>query len=173
MSGNLKIEGNCEPRFTRVRETFAQNFTTFGETGAAVALYIDGRPVVDLWAGHADAARTQPFPREGIVNVYSTTKGITAICAHRLVEQGRLDLDLPADPLAPAHSQILRPADHRATRRATKKPLVPCTCGSVCRNSGRRACRNRGQSSPSVSSTSSPDASTTSSDSSPLTVQTE
>ena len=52
-----------------------------------------------------------------------------------------------------------------------KKPLVPWTCGSVCRNSGRRGCRNCGHSS--IGSTSRPEASTTASDSSALIVQTE
>ena len=61
----------------------------------------------------------------------------------------------------------------RAMSRATKNPAVPWTCGSVCRNSGRRGCRNCGHSSASVLSTSSPDASTTASDSSALIVQTE
>jgi CubicO group peptidase (beta-lactamase class C family) len=132
MSGNLKIEGSCDTRFTRVRETFAQNFTTFGETGAAVALYVDGRPVVDLWAGHADAARTQPFPRDAIVNVYSTTKGITAICAHRLVEQGRLDLDAPVAKYWPEFAQagkdtlpVRHLLSHRAGLPAVRRPLQP------------------------------------------------
>ena len=95
MSIDLRIEGTCDPRFAPVREAFAQNFSTLGETGAAVAVTLDGRSVVDLWAGHADAARTRPWERDTIVNVYSTTKGMTAICAHRLVDQGRLDLDAP------------------------------------------------------------------------------
>jgi len=132
MSENLKIQGTCDTRFTRVRETFAQNFTTFGETGAAVALYVDGRPVVDLSAGHADAARTQPFPRDAIVNVYSTTKGITAICAHRLVEQGRLDLDAPVAKYWPEFAQagkdtlpVRHLLSHRAGLPAVRRPLEP------------------------------------------------
>ena len=134
MSGDLKIQGTCDPRFTRVRDTFAQNFTTFGETGAAVALYVDGHPVVDLWAGHADAARTQPWPRDAIVNVYSTTKGITAICAHRLVDQGRLDLDAPVATYWPEFAQagkgsipVHQLLSHRAGLPAVRRPLQPST----------------------------------------------
>jgi CubicO group peptidase (beta-lactamase class C family) len=132
MSENLRIQGTCDARFTRVRDTFAENFATFGETGAAVALYVDGRPVVDLWAGYADAARTQPWPRDAIVNVYSTTKGITAICAHRLVDQGRLDLDAPVAKYWPEFAQAGK-ADvpvryllsHRVGLAAVRRPLQP------------------------------------------------
>src|ERR1035437_8881104 len=95
MTANLSNNGTCDARFAPVRDAFVENFATFGETGAALAIMLDGKPVVDIWAGHTDVARTQPWDRDTIVNVYSTTKGMTAICAHRLVDQGRLDLDAP------------------------------------------------------------------------------
>ena len=41
-----------EPRFDLIRKTFAANFATRGEIGAGVAVYLDGKPVVDLWGGH-------------------------------------------------------------------------------------------------------------------------
>lgn len=90
-----KIEGSCDEKFRRVRETFAANFENGGEIGAAIAVTLDGGPVVDLWSGHADAARTRPWTRDTLVNIYSSTKGLTAMCAHRLVDQGKLDLDAP------------------------------------------------------------------------------
>ena len=90
---DVTIKGTCDARFARVREAFADNFASRRETGASVALALDGRLVVDLWGGWADKARTRPWTRDTIVNVYSTTKGLTAICAHRLAGEGRLDLD--------------------------------------------------------------------------------
>jgi CubicO group peptidase (beta-lactamase class C family) len=90
---DVRIEGTCDPRFERVRAAFAENFEKRGEYGAAVAVTIDGRQVIDLWGGHADKERTKPWRRDSIVNVFSTTKGLTAICAHRLVDKGLLDLD--------------------------------------------------------------------------------
>jgi len=75
------IHGTVDPRFARVRETFAEGFRTRDEIGAAVAVTIDGVPVVDLWAGHADLARTRPWAHDTIVNVYSTTKGMAALCS--------------------------------------------------------------------------------------------
>ena len=89
------IQGSWEPRFAAVRDAFAANFEAGREVGASFAATVDGRPVVDLWGGHADAARTRPWERDTIVNVFSTTKAMTALCAHILVDSGRLDLDAP------------------------------------------------------------------------------
>jgi len=88
-----QIHGDCDPKFRLVREAFENNFKNDLELGAAVAVTVDARPVVDLWAGFADPERTRPWERDTLVNVYSTTKGMTAICAHQLVDQGLLDLD--------------------------------------------------------------------------------
>src|SRR5262249_34479686 len=95
MSDLPPVHGHCHPRFGRVRDAFAANLRDADEIGAAVAVVVDGETVVDLWAGHADVARTRPWERDTIVNVYSCTKGMTALCAHRLVSAGRLDLDVP------------------------------------------------------------------------------
>jgi CubicO group peptidase (beta-lactamase class C family) len=89
------IDGDCAPRFAAVRDTFAASFETGREVGASFAATVGGRMVVDLWGGHADAARTRPWERDTIVNVFSTTKAMTALCAHVLADRGLLDLDAP------------------------------------------------------------------------------
>ena len=104
MTNEGRVQGECAPRFGRVRDAFARNFAN-GEVGAALAVTVDGEPVVDLWGGYADAARTRPWERDTIVNVYSTTKGMTAICANRLIEDGRLDLDAPVATYWPEFAQ--------------------------------------------------------------------
>ena len=91
----IEISGHCDPSFERVREAFANNFARLGERGGAVALCLDGRPVVDLWGGWADVARTRPWTRETIVNVFSVSKALCAIAALRLVDRYALDLDQP------------------------------------------------------------------------------
>jgi CubicO group peptidase (beta-lactamase class C family) len=88
-------QGTCDTRFATVRDAFLDNFSKRGDVGAAVCVYVDGRPVVDLWGGFADAARTRPWAQDTITSVASTTKGMTALCAHMLVEAGLLDLDAP------------------------------------------------------------------------------
>jgi CubicO group peptidase (beta-lactamase class C family) len=126
----VRIEGKCDPRFARVREAFAENFAQRNEYGAAVAITLDRKPVVDLWGGHADKARTQPWTRDTIVNLFSTTKGLTAICAHRLVDQGRLDLDTPVARYWPEFAQagkgeipMRQLLNHRAGLPALRKKL--------------------------------------------------
>ncbi|MFD4018168.1 serine hydrolase domain-containing protein [Streptomyces sindenensis] len=90
-----QIHGHCDDRFAGVRDAFEENFTERGELGAAVTVLVDGAPVVDLWGGWADAARTRPWERDTLVNVWSTGKGPTALCAHVLADRGLLDLDAP------------------------------------------------------------------------------
>ncbi|MFG2517500.1 serine hydrolase domain-containing protein [Streptomyces sp. NPDC048527] len=89
------IQGHCDARFDAVRAAFEENFEERGELGAAVTVLIDGAPVVDLWGGWADAARTRAWERDTVVNVWSTTKGPTALCAHILIDRGLLDPDAP------------------------------------------------------------------------------
>jgi CubicO group peptidase (beta-lactamase class C family) len=101
----VKIEGTCDPKFNRVKDAFAENFELRNELGAGAAVTLDGKTVVDLWGGHTDKEKTQPWSRDTLVNLYSTTKGITAICAHRLVDKGLLDLDAPVTRYWPEFGQ--------------------------------------------------------------------
>ena len=91
----MNIHGFCDPKFAPVREAFIENFNSRGDVGAAVAVTVDNARVVDLWGGHKDVEKTEPWLEDTIVNVFSTTKGMTAICAHRLIQRGELDLDAP------------------------------------------------------------------------------
>ena len=126
----VKIEGTCDPRFSRVREVFADSFAHGIEVGAAVAATLDGKPIIDLWGGYADKAKTRPWTRDTLVNVYSTTKGLAAICAHRLVDQGKLDLDAPVAKYWPEFAQAGKDKipvnfllSHRAGLPAVRKQL--------------------------------------------------
>jgi CubicO group peptidase (beta-lactamase class C family) len=100
----VPIGGFCAPRFEAVRTLFRESFSK-GEVGASVAVVLDGDPVVDLWGGHADRERVRPWERDTLANVYSTTKGMTALCAQRLVDEGRLDLDAPVARYWPEFAQ--------------------------------------------------------------------
>jgi CubicO group peptidase (beta-lactamase class C family) len=131
MSDAQSIHGHCDARFARVRDVFAGHFEQGLEVGAAVCVVHDGRTVVDLWAGHADEKRTRPWQRDTLVNVWSTTKGIAALAAHQLVDDGRLDLDAPVTRYWPefgaAGKQGARVRDllsHRAGVPAIRKPVA-------------------------------------------------
>ncbi|WP_329596533.1 beta-lactamase family protein [Streptomyces pseudovenezuelae] len=89
------VHGHCDERFAAVRTAFEENFRDRAELGAAVCVTVGGETVVDLWGGWADAARTRPWEHDTLVNVWSTTKGPTALCAHLLADRGLLDLDAP------------------------------------------------------------------------------
>lgn len=90
-----EIHGECAPRFQAVRDAFASNFESGDEIGASFSATLDGETVIDLWAGEADAARSRPWERDTIVNVYSTTKAMVALCAAMLVDRGQLDMAAP------------------------------------------------------------------------------
>ncbi|MCX4759526.1 beta-lactamase family protein [Streptomyces sp. NBC_01275] len=90
-----QVHGHCDARFTAVRAAFEENFRERDELGAAVTVTVDGVTVADLWGGWADAAHTRPWERDTLVNVWSTTKGPVALCAHVLADRGLLDLDAP------------------------------------------------------------------------------
>lgn len=89
------IEGSCDPRFAALREAFAENLAAGEECGAGVALVADGRLVVDLHGGFADAARTRPWGRDTIACMMSVAKGFVAVAAGLLAGRGLLDLDAP------------------------------------------------------------------------------
>lgn len=86
------VQGTVAPGFEPVRDAFLANLTSGADIGASVAIVARGRLVVDLWGGHLDADRTRPWQADTIVNVWSTTKTMTALCALLLVERGELDV---------------------------------------------------------------------------------
>jgi len=89
----MDVHGSCKPGFEKVEDAFASNFAQGLEQGASVAVTVDGEPVVDLWAGEARPGT--PWQRDTIVNVYSTTKTMAAICVLILADRGEVDLDAP------------------------------------------------------------------------------
>jgi CubicO group peptidase (beta-lactamase class C family) len=109
----MHADGMCQPEFEAVRNAFEGNFDAGLEVGASVALTIDGEPVVDLWGGAANSAG-DPWVENTIVNVYSSTKTMAALCVLMLADRGALDLDAGRAVLARV----------RRTARRT------CSCGT-------------------------------------------
>jgi CubicO group peptidase (beta-lactamase class C family) len=130
MSRPIPLHGRCDPRFERVREVFREQLESGAELGAAVCVTVEGETVADLWGGWIDEARTREWERDTLANVYSSTKGITAIAAHQLVEQGKLDLDAPVATYWPEFAQggkaelpVRHLLSHRAGLAAVRRPL--------------------------------------------------
>lgn len=127
----LPVDGMCDGRFAPVREAFVRNFTDLGEPGAAIALVVGGRVVVDLWAGWKDRARNRPWVRDTLVNFFSVGKALTALCALRVVEKGLVDLDRPLTRYWPefgAHGKeaitLRHVLSHQAGLPALRAPLA-------------------------------------------------
>jgi CubicO group peptidase (beta-lactamase class C family) len=88
-----RILGSCDERFAAVRDALADNFRERGELGAAVAVAVEGRLVVDVWAGWMDAARTRAWQRDTLIDVFSVGKAMATLCLLVLADRGRLELE--------------------------------------------------------------------------------
>lgn len=122
--GANRIDGFCDPDFARLGEVFAENFANRDELGGAVCLYRNGRPVVDLWGGWADAARTRPWQRDTIVCMMSVGKGVAALCVWMLIDRGRIALDAPVARYWPGFAQAGKGGITVATLLAGKAGLL-------------------------------------------------
>ncbi|MGI5237819.1 serine hydrolase domain-containing protein [Dactylosporangium sp. CA-139066] len=89
------VQGYARDQYAPVRAAFAENLATGVDAGASLCVTVDGETVLDLWGGPADAAGTRPWERDTIINVYSTTKTVTALVALLLADRGELDFDAP------------------------------------------------------------------------------
>ncbi len=133
-AGDVTVEGLVAPGYEQVRDAFVGNFTRLGERGAAVAVYRDGRKVVDLWGGTRDgdapAAGGEPWRRGTAQIVRSATKGIAATVLLLLHQRGGLDLEAPVATYWPeykAHgkdgTRVRHVLGHRAGVPALDAPL--------------------------------------------------
>jgi|ETN07SMinimDraft_1059922.scaffolds.fasta_scaffold05744_4 CubicO group peptidase (beta-lactamase class C family) len=86
----MEIHGECDPQFSKVKETFEKLHQEDREIGSCFAVYKDGKPLVDLWGGFQDKDKTKPWQKDNLVTVYSTTKGVAAFCIALAMEKGLL-----------------------------------------------------------------------------------
>jgi CubicO group peptidase (beta-lactamase class C family) len=117
----MGIDGYTAAGFEKVRDQFQQNFDAGLEVGAAFAAYHRGEKVVDLWGGVADVASARPWSEDTLQLVYSSTKGATAVCANKLAQEGRLDVDAPVATYWPEFAQAGKadlPVRHLLTHQA-------------------------------------------------------
>ncbi|GAA4078637.1 serine hydrolase domain-containing protein [Streptomyces shaanxiensis] len=128
----MDVNGMVAEGFEPVRAAFVRNFETLGERGAAVAVYRDGRKVVDLWAGTKDVDGTEPWEHGTAQVVRSATKGVAAAVLLLLHQRGVLDLDAPVAEYWPefkAHGKerllVRHVLNHRAGLPVLDRPLTP------------------------------------------------
>jgi len=101
----MEIKGFCDERFFKAKYAFEKNFNLGLEVGASFAVSLNGELVVDIWGGFSDSARTKLWERDTIVNVFSTTKIMTALCIHLLIDKGLIDVEAPVSKYWPEFAQ--------------------------------------------------------------------
>ncbi|MFR9795934.1 serine hydrolase domain-containing protein [Streptomyces sp. MS06] len=132
MDVGADVHGTVAEGFEPVRDAFLRNFAALGERGAAVAVYRDGRRVVDLWGGTRDFDGSAPWERGTAQVVRSATKGVAAAVPLMLHQRGALDLDAPVGSYWPefkAHGKerltVRHLLNHRAGLPVLDRPLTP------------------------------------------------
>ena len=86
-------KGICDERFAGVLQLLEKSLENGDDIGASAAVFIDGKPVVDIWGGYADEAKTKEWQSDTIVNTFSTTKTMTALSMLILADRGVIDLN--------------------------------------------------------------------------------
>ncbi len=89
------VAGFTVDKFAPVRQAFEANLASGADLGASFCATVGGETVVDLWGGFADEAKTRAWEKDTLVNVYSTTKTMTALTALLVADRGELDFDAP------------------------------------------------------------------------------
>jgi CubicO group peptidase (beta-lactamase class C family) len=127
----MSTHGWTASGFEGVRDAFEKNFADGLEVGAAFSAYHRGKKVVDLWGGQFDPTSGKDWEEDTIALVYSTTKGATAICANRLAQEGRLDVNAPVATYWPEFAKAGKEAipvdwllSHRAGLAWVDAPLT-------------------------------------------------
>ncbi|MEV0223753.1 serine hydrolase domain-containing protein [Streptomyces sp. NPDC050704] len=147
----MDVNGTVAEGFEPVRDAFVRNFEALGERGAAVAVYRDGRRVVDLWGGTrdvdgpADSApwEAAPWERDTAHVMHSATKGVGAAALLLLHERGQLDLDAPVAEYWPEFKSrgkerllVRHVLSHRAGVPVVDHPLTPAEAADPDRTAG-------------------------------------
>jgi CubicO group peptidase (beta-lactamase class C family) len=132
----VSIGGSCAPEFDKVRTAFTQNFAERDEVGAAVAVWVEGELVVNLWGGWSDAGRSTPWQQNTLASVFSGSKGLTSTCVHVLADRGEIDLHAPVAAYWPEFGQAGKESITVATVMGHRSGVI----GPRTRMTPREAC---------------------------------
>ena len=91
------IQGAADSSFACTVRAFSQLFPGKRFGGGALAVYLHGEPVVDVWTGYADRRGAEYWTADTGAMVWSVTKGLASTVIHRLADRGLIDYD---DPVA-------------------------------------------------------------------------
>ena len=89
------VHGAADPHFACAVRSFASMFPGRRFGGGAMAVYLDGEPVVDVWTGWSDRRGRVRWAADTATMVFSATKGMASTVIHRLADRGLIDYDAP------------------------------------------------------------------------------
>ncbi|MCW2588212.1 MAG: penicillin-binding protein beta-lactamase class [Mycobacterium sp.] len=126
------VQGHCDARFDKVADALGQAISDGEEVGASIAIDIGGETVVDIWGGHADAAKTKPWTADTVVNVWSSTKTVTALAGLMLIDRGLIEPSTPVASVWPEfgangkeHIEFRHFLSHSSGVSGWDQPVVP------------------------------------------------
>ena len=90
---NFQMQLDPEKLRQRLKPLFQENFDKRGELGAAVSVWQNGKPIVDLYGGFRDAGREELWTADTVVLVWSATKGIGSACVLHALQQRKIELN--------------------------------------------------------------------------------
>ncbi|MAG64583.1 MAG: esterase [Pseudomonadales bacterium] len=138
MKQGIRIGGVGHEQFPALREAFEENFIDRGEVGASVAVTQNNRLVASFWGGYkhdpgaAGDTKSEQWQKDTLVNVWSTTKGVAAVCAAMLVERGKIGFNTPLAEFWPAFAEKEKRAvtlasllSHQAGLCGFRQPVSP------------------------------------------------
>ncbi|MFT5210051.1 MAG: CubicO group peptidase (beta-lactamase class C family) [Flavobacterium sp.] len=131
MTEKIEVQGYCDEKFTPVKNILAESIANGEDLGASVAVYLEGEAVVDLWGGFTDEDKTQAWQENTIINVYSTTKTMSFLCALILADRGQLNFDANVADYWPEFAQngkadvkVWHIMDHAAGLSGVETPMI-------------------------------------------------
>jgi CubicO group peptidase (beta-lactamase class C family) len=115
------VQGAADANFACTLNAFSQLFPGRRFGGGALAVYLHGEPVLDVWTGYTDRRGTQYWTENTATMVFSVTKGLASTVIHRLADRGLIDYDTPVAEYWPefganrkAHITVREVMRHRA-----------------------------------------------------------
>src|ERR1700710_416983 len=125
------VNGDVDDGYGKVADAFRRNLSSGREIGAAIAVYRDGRKVVDLWGGYRNGITRAPWEQDTLVNVFSTTKGIASLAVAVAASRGYLSYDAKVTDYWPEFAQagkemvtVRQLLAHQAGLPVVKPPLT-------------------------------------------------
>jgi CubicO group peptidase (beta-lactamase class C family) len=89
----------------RLEPLFQENFEKFGELGAAVSVWQNGKELLELHGGFRDMRREQSWDETTIVLIWSATKGLGSACLLNLLQEHKIGIEQRVGEFWPEFAQ--------------------------------------------------------------------